>query len=204
VYQDGGRTNLGASGVEDPFGMMMTIPNLITGLRIILVPIFVIYLIHERFLCALVVFLLAGLSDGVDGLIARMFNQKSKLGSFLDPLADKILLVATFVVLAVKGLIPSWLTVIVISRDTLILLGVLILFLNGANFKISPSILSKMTTCLQLITIFVVLCKLHFAFPFPYTRHLFWLTAIFTVASGLHYMHYWFVTIGEGSLGDGG
>jgi cardiolipin synthase len=85
----------------------MTIPNLITSLRIILTPIFIIYLINDRFLAALVVFVVAGLSDGADGLTARLLHQKSKVGAYLDPLADKILLVAAFVVLAARGFVPS-------------------------------------------------------------------------------------------------
>jgi cardiolipin synthase (CMP-forming) len=180
----------------------MTIPNLITSIRIILVPIFVIYLINEKFGSALVVFILAGLSDGADGLVARLFDQKSKLGSYLDPLADKILLIAAFVVLAVIGFLPPWLTVIVISRDVLILLGVLILFLNGTTFTVRPSVLSKMTTCVQLGTVFVVLAKSQIVFLSQLSYPLFWVTGILTISSGLHYMRYWFRVMGEGSLSD--
>jgi len=177
----------------------MTIPNLITTLRIILVPIFIIYLINERFLAALTLFILAGLSDGVDGLLARLLNQKSRLGSYLDPLADKFLIIAAFVVLAVRDIIPPWLTVTVITRDVLILLGVLILFLTKQDIVIHPSILSKMTTCLQLATVFLVLAGSHFhlfsgIIPFTYMA-----TGVLTIASGLHYMRSWFQMMGEGS-----
>lgn len=177
----------------------MTIPNLITSLRIILTPIFVIYLINERFLSALVVFVLAGLSDSIDGLIARLFNQKSRLGTFLDPLADKILLVAAFITLAIINRIPPWLSVIVISRDVLILLGALILFLNNSDLTIRPSLLSKLTTCLQLITVFVVLTKGHIALFIRYGDYIFWVTGLLTISSGLHYMRYWFGMMGEDS-----
>ncbi|MCF8142456.1 MAG: CDP-alcohol phosphatidyltransferase family protein [Deltaproteobacteria bacterium] len=177
----------------------MTIPNLITTLRIILVPIFIIYLINERFLEALTVFVLAGLSDGIDGLLARLLNQKSRLGAFLDPLADKFLLIAAFVVLAFRGFIPAWLAVTVITRDILILLGVLILFLTKQNIVIHPSIVSKITTCLQLGTVFLVLAGNHFhlfskAIPIIYV-----VTGVLTIASGLHYMRSWFQMMGEGS-----
>jgi len=175
----------------------MTIPNLITSLRIILTPIFIIYLINERFLSALVVFVLAGLSDSVDGLIARLFNQKSRLGTFLDPLADKILLVAAFITLAIMDRIPPWLSVIVISRDVLILLGALILFLNNSDLTIRPSLLSKLTTCLQLTTVFVVLTKGHIALFTRYGDYIFWVTGLLTISSGLHYMRYWFGMMGE-------
>jgi len=175
----------------------MTIPNLITSIRIILTPIFVIYLINDRFLSALIVFVIAGLSDGADGFIARLFNQKSRLGAFLDPLADKILLISAFVVLSATDLVPSWLTVVVISRDILILLGVLILYLNRTGLAIKPSILSKLTTCLQLGTVFVVLSKNHFPIFLNISDYLFWATGLLTVSSGLHYMRYWFGMVGE-------
>lgn len=176
----------------------MTIPNLITSIRIILTPVLIIFLINDKFLYALVVFVLAGLSDGADGLVARIFDQKSRLGAYLDPLADKILLISTFFVLSFRGFIPPWLTVVVISRDILILLGILILFLNNTDFAVRPTILSKMTTCIQLGTVFVVLSKSHFHFLSPLSDYMFWATGIFTISSGLHYMRYWFGMIGEG------
>jgi len=180
----------------------MTIPNLISTLRIILVPIFVIYLLNDDSLSALVVFILAGLSDGADGLIARLFNQKSKLGTYLDPLADKILLVAAYLVLAAKDLVPPWLTVIVITRDVLILLGVLILFLNKEDFKISPSILSKLTTCFQLGTVFLALAENYVPVFSQFIHILFLATGLLTIASGLHYIRSWFLMVGEESVGD--
>jgi cardiolipin synthase len=179
----------------------MTVPNLITSIRIILVPIFVIYLIQDKLLSALVVFILAGLSDGVDGLMARLLNQKSKIGAYLDPLADKILLIAAFIVLAARDLIPAWLTVLVISRDVLILLGVLMLYLNGTDLTIKPSVLSKINTCLQLLAVFMVLSAGYLHFPSRLTHSVFWATGLFTITSGLHYMHTWFRIAGEGSVG---
>jgi cardiolipin synthase len=175
----------------------MTIPNLITSVRIILAPIFIIYLINDKFSSALIVFILAGLSDGADGLIARVFNQKSSIGTYLDPLADKILLVTGFIVLSVMGFIPSWLTVVAISRDVLILLGILILFLNDKDIIIKPSVISKFTTCFQLATIFVVLSKDYIPYLIDYKTYIFWITGILTISSGLHYMRNWFRLMGE-------
>jgi len=177
----------------------MTIPNLITTLRIILVPIFIIYLINDRFLPALTIFVLAGLSDGADGFLARLLNQKSRLGSFLDPLADKFLLIAAFVVLAVRGVMPPWLTVTVITRDILILLGVLILFLVRQDITIRPSILSKITTCLQLGTVFLALAGNHFHLFSDILPMVYIATGALTIASGLHYMRSWFHMMGEES-----
>jgi cardiolipin synthase len=175
----------------------MTIPNLITSIRIILTPVFVIYLIQDDFLPAMVVFIIAGISDGADGLIARVFNQKSTLGAYLDPLADKLLLVAAFIVLAARGFVPPWLTVIAISRDVLILLGTLILFLVQSDFTVKPSIVSKLTTCLQMATIFVVLSRSYITVFSQISEILFWATGLLTIISGLHYMHYWFRQMGE-------
>ncbi len=177
----------------------MTVPNLITTIRIILAPVFIIYLINDQFLPALIVFLLCAASDGLDGMMARLMNQKSRLGSYLDPLADKLLLVAAFIALSVRGSLPSWLTVLVISRDIMILLGVLVLFLNGLEFKIKPSTISKITTWLQFITVVAVLSKVYMPSFVELYSYIFYLTALLTISSGLHYMHYWFRMMGEGS-----
>lgn len=177
----------------------MTVANLITTIRIILAPIFVIYLINEQFGSALVVILLCGISDGLDGMVARLFNQKTRLGAYLDPMADKILLVAAFITLSVRGFLPSWLTVTAIARDTLILLGVSVVFLNRMDVTIRPSIWSKITTCLQFFCIMAVLSKPYMNLAQPFYMGLFYLTALFTIISGLHYMHYWFKIMGEGS-----
>jgi cardiolipin synthase len=180
----------------------MTIPNLITSLRIILTPVFIIFLINDKLTSALIFFILAGISDALDGAIARLFDQKSKLGAFLDPLADKLLLASSFVMLAVKGYIYPWLTVIVISRDIMISLGILILFFNSQDFTIRPAFFSKITTCLQLICVFMVLFSAHFQLPYQVMEGLFWMTALMTIISGLHYMVRWFKMMGEGPLHD--
>jgi len=153
----------------------MTVPNLITTIRIILAPVFIIYLINDQFLWALVVFVLCVASDGLDGLVARLFNQKSTLGTYLDPLADKILLVSAFITLSVRGYLPAWLTVMVIARDVMIMLGAVL------------SVLSKDYT----------------GFPTLYYLFVYNLTALFTISSGLHYMHYWFKMMGEGGDNQG-
>lgn len=179
----------------------MTVPNLITTIRIILAPIFIIYVINDQLKTALAVFALCCVTDGLDGMVARLFKQKSKLGAYLDPIADKILLVATFVALSVRGLLPPWLTVTVIARDVLIFLGISILFLTRLEFAaIKPSIISKFTTCLQFASVIAVLARGHiFSLPSGAYIALFYLTALFTISSGLHYMHYWFKMMGEGA-----
>jgi cardiolipin synthase len=177
----------------------MTIPNLITAFRIILAPVFVIYLINDRLNAALVVFLICMISDGIDGMVARLFNQKSRLGAYLDPLADKTLLVTAFVLLAVRGYLPSWLTVTAIARDVMILLGVLVFHLNRMEIKIRPSAVSKINTCFQFITLSMVLLKGCLLLPPVIYEGLYYVTAAFTIASGLHYMQYGLRAMGEGA-----
>lgn len=182
----------------------MTVPNFITTIRIILAPIFIIYVINDQMKSALTVFALCCVTDGLDGMVARLFKQKSKLGAYLDPIADKILLVATFVALSVRGLLPPWLTVTVIARDVLILMGISILFLIRLEFMtIKPSIISKCTTCLQFASVIAVLARGHlFSMPAAVYPSLYYLTALLTISSGLHYMHYWFKMMGEGAVAD--
>jgi cardiolipin synthase len=170
---------------------------MITTIRIILAPIFVIYIINDELITGLFILIITGLSDGIDGLIARLFNQKSKLGAYLDPLADKIILISAFVALSIRGFLPSWLTVMVISRDIMILMGVFILFLNGMKIDIRPSISSKITTCLQFLTVILVLAKGYFFTLEKYYLFLFYLTALFTIISFLQYMHQWFGLTGD-------
>ncbi len=177
----------------------MTLPNFITTIRIILAPVFVIYLINDRFLPALIVFLMCAVSDGLDGMLARVLNQRSKLGAYLDPIADKLLLVAAFVTLSVRGHLPAWLTVLVFSRDIMILLGVIVLSLNRMEFLVKPSPVSKVTTWLQFITIVAVLSQGYLPYFADFYPYIFYLTALLTISSGLHYMYYWFRLMGEGS-----
>mgnify|MGYP006305183297 CR=1 FL=1 len=177
----------------------MTIPNLITTLRIILTPIFIIYLLNGQFEAALVVFIVCGVSDGLDGFLARLLKQRSTLGTYLDPIADKLILVSTFVVLAVMGHIPVWLAVTVLSRGVLISLGVVMLMLYSMTVRIRPSILSKITTCFQFLTVIGVLGAEFVELPEALYNVLFVLTAAATIGSGLHYMHAWFEMMGEGT-----
>ena len=177
----------------------MTIPNVITAFRIILVPVFVIYLINDRLNSALVIFLICMVSDGIDGMVARLFNQKSRLGAYLDPLADKTLLVTAFLLLGVRGYLPSWFTVTAIARDVMILLGVLVFHLNRLEIRIRPSVVSKVNTCFQFITLSVVLLKGCVLFPAAVYEALYYITAALTIVSGLHYMQYGLRAMGEGT-----
>ena len=172
-----------------PSNSTMNIPNIVSIIRILITPFFVILLIKKMFFFALLVFALAGISDALDGLLARYFNQHTILGSYLDPLADKLLLTSAFVSLAILKIVPGWLTVIVITRDVLIFLGIAMIAIMGKKIAIQPSLVSKCTTVVQLLTIFLILLDNQFAirewvilWPF------YWVTAFLTITSGLDYI----------------
>ncbi|HYK90632.1 MAG TPA: CDP-alcohol phosphatidyltransferase family protein [Acidobacteriota bacterium] len=174
---------------------MLTYANQLTILRMIFVPFFVLLLIYGHPKTATLIFVLAGITDALDGLLARQLKQKTALGSFLDPMADKLLLTAAFVTLTIQSVpvtvhIPMWLTVVSISRDLLIALSVLIIHLQTKHSHFPPSLLGKCTTAAQLITVAVALVanfvpRLGVVLFLP----LVWITLLFTVASGLHYFY---------------
>jgi cardiolipin synthase (CMP-forming) len=166
----------------------MTIPNCLTLLRILLTPVLVWLLLDRRLSEALVVFLFAGFTDGLDGLIARVFHQKSKLGAYLDPLADKLLLVSCFILLGRLRMLPNWLVIIAVSRDVIIVLGIVTLMLHQISVQIHPSGLSKMTTLAQLVTVFVILGSGHLSLPDWGYLLVFAVTALLSIGSGFHYI----------------
>jgi cardiolipin synthase (CMP-forming) len=170
-------------------GRIWTVPNQITFLRLGFLPLFLILMSYERYKWALLVLVIAGLSDGIDGLIARKFNQRSSLGAYLDPIADKLLLSSSFVVLAFEKQIAWWLTILVLSRDLLILIVAVVIILESGYRPFPPSIYGKFTTFFQLILVFiVVLCA-----TYPDVRLrlavqvLIYIVSALCVFSGLHY-----------------
>ncbi len=168
-----------------------TIPNLITLIRILLTPLFIIFLIQGRYRQALIIFILAGVSDLADGLIARWWQQKSRLGSYLDPAADKLLMSASFVTLSIYHAIPSWLTVVVISRDVILGLGALILRLADYPLVVRPSLAGKWTTTFQLVTVgLVLLVKGNLVhWPPVVLPVFFYITGGLTAITGTHYLY---------------
>jgi cardiolipin synthase len=169
----------------------MNIPNALTMMRIVLVPVIIILLMQGAYLKALVLFSVSGITDALDGFLARVLKQQTTLGAYLDPIADKALIMSCFITLSVKSAIPGWLTVIVISRDCIILLGIGVLVLLSTTFQIRPSVVSKVTTTLQLLTVFFVL--LARSVPMPpglevVLTAFFVVTALFTAASGIDYL----------------
>lgn len=166
----------------------MSLPNCITMIRIVLVPVIVIFLINNQLLPALLVFLIAGISDGLDGFFARALNQKTALGAFLDPLADKLLLTTIYVVMAFNHLAPGWLAVVVASRDLLIVSGLAVLVWNNHFPAMKPTLDSKITTFLQIVAMSYLLGRNYFPSREWFTDLLLVATAVFTVISGLRYI----------------
>ncbi|MGI8527086.1 MAG: CDP-alcohol phosphatidyltransferase family protein [Pseudolabrys sp.] len=140
----------------------MSIPNLITLGRILLVPIVVWAIMGDKMLVAFVLFLVAGVSDAVDGFLAKRFNMASELGSYLDPLADKTLIVSIYVALGIAGTIPYWLVILVVSRDIMIVGAVMLSRLVGSPLKVKPLLVSKLNTVAQIVFACVVLGALGF------------------------------------------
>ena len=167
----------------------INIPNILTVIRILLIPVFVIFLLKGMLHFALLVFTIAAISDGLDGLFARYLDQRTVLGAYLDPLADKLLLSSAFIMLAVIKIIPEWLAVIVISRDVLILLAVAIFALTDINIEIKPKMISKLTTVFQMFTIFFLLLDPKISGADMIKWILYWLTAGITILSGLYYTY---------------
>ncbi len=169
--------------------MTVNIPNILTVMRLLLTPLFVIFLLKDLYASALMVFIIACISDSLDGVLARFLNQKTAFGAYLDPMADKVLLITAFVSLAILKMIPGWLAVIVISRDVLITIGISIFTISNIKYQVKPSVISKCTTVFQSLAIIAALINLVFSVSSLIVISLYWVTAIFTVISGIHYLY---------------
>src|SRR5262245_10704181 len=180
---------------------IVTVPNLLTVFRMVLIPVFVSLLFYRRFGLALAIFVLAGITDGLDGLLARRFDQRSQLGTILDPIADKLLLVTSFVVLSMRIIfpqpmpshlpVPFWVTVAVISRDVFIIVGAAAINMVTGFRGFRPSLLGKINTTVQIIAIGAII----FAASVPYGTGYYLptlYTTVFAMAllSGAHYVFF--------------
>ena len=168
------------------------LPNTLTIARMLLVPVLVVLLILGDYLSALIVALSAGVSDGLDGALARRFNWQSEFGGFLDPVADKLLMVAAYLTLGWLDQLPIWLVVLVVVRDVVIVCGGLYYHYRIERFKGEPTQLSKFNTFCQLLLMWVVLVALAgFNVPAPLLLGLIWLVGALAVATMLHYIVLW-------------
>jgi cardiolipin synthase (CMP-forming) len=162
----------------------MTIPNFITLGRVVLVPVIFYLLVENQTEAAFYVFLIAGISDAVDGFLAKRYGWATELGAYLDPLADKLLLVSMFAAMGKQGLLPLWLAIAVISRDILIVIGVTLTWMLGQPVSIKPHVISKANTTAQIVLVATVLADEAYGLGLgPLRELLIWLTFALTMAS---------------------
>ncbi|WP_428603453.1 CDP-alcohol phosphatidyltransferase family protein [Sedimenticola sp.] len=168
------------------------IPNLISILRIFMSVPVVWMLLEQQFGVALVLFAVAGISDGLDGYLAKHYGWQSQLGGLLDPLADKVLLVSSYLTLALIEVIPVWLVLLVILRDLVIVTGALVYHFRVMELTANPSFISKINTFSQIMLVLaVVLDRGLLALPGVLIESLVWLVMVTTVASGVNYVWVW-------------
>lgn len=176
----------------------LTLANQLTFLRLVAVPFFILAILEARFGVALAIFIAAGVTDLLDGLVARVFRQRTALGAFLDPAADKLLLTAAFVLLTkypnlfqaipMTNRIPIGLTILLISRDVLITLISILLNLAYGQTRFQPSIWGKITTGAELVTTGLVLLCNHLGRTHPIVTVAIWTTLVLILISGFHYL----------------
>lgn len=170
------------------------LPNLITISRIALAPVLILLLKEEQYAASLAVFVIAGVSDGLDGFIAKRFHFESRLGSILDPVADKTLLVSSYVMLMMLNHVPFWLMLTVAFRDLLIVGGYLVYTSMVGPVQMRPSWLSKLNTLVQIALVFVILGQQALQMIYaPLVDAMIYAVLLTTVASGLHYLWTWLV-----------
>jgi cardiolipin synthase (CMP-forming) len=169
---------------------LLTAPNQLTLIRLIIIPFIIINIVDNNYRLALILLVIAGLSDGLDGLLARTLHQQTKLGQYLDPIADKLLLSTLFLVLSILHRIPWMYTVLVFSRDLCILMTCAVLYATTTIRDFRPSIFGKINTGAQVATIFfVLLYQVDSASWIYYSRKIgLYATFAFTLVSGLHYV----------------
>ncbi|HLN59213.1 MAG TPA: CDP-alcohol phosphatidyltransferase family protein [Thermoanaerobaculia bacterium] len=171
-----------------------TLPNFITLSRLAALPFFLFSIADGRFGIALAIFVIAGISDGIDGYLARRFDMKSALGAYLDPIADKLLMMSSYLFLAVPSFpavvkVPVWLAVMVISRDLLLMTVALLLILSSSMRQFPPTWLGKVTTVTLIVTVLFVLCANLWGWPMFVVRIAFGAAATTTFLSGFHYVY---------------
>lgn len=165
----------------------MGLANWLTILRIVLIPVFVSLLVYRRPGLALVSFAAAAITDLLDGYVARRRQMQSRLGAFLDPLADKLLLVSSFITLTYLKALPFWITAVVLSRDLFLIIGALLIHMMGARVYPRPTWAGKAATFFQVLTVLAALLSRYFDAP-VFLKIVIWPAAVFTIGSGLQYM----------------
>lgn len=168
------------------------IPNIISVIRILLVPPVVYGLLNQQYEMAWWLFVIAGISDGVDGYLARRFNWQTELGATLDPIGDKLLMVFSYLALGWLGQLPAWLVALVIARDVIIVLGTLIYRRITGDKVIQPLYVSKVNTVVQILLVTVIIYSLAFwVLPAWLSQSLVYIVAVTTITSGVSYVYVW-------------
>jgi len=179
-------------------GLSLSIPNLITLARILSVPIVVWAITSGEMMIAFILFVIAGISDAVDGYLAKRFNMASEMGAYLDPLADKALIVSIYVSLGIAGAIPRWLVIFVVARDIMIIGAVILTWLIGRPMAVKPLLVSKLNTVAQIVFACLVLGSLAFGFNAgPLLPLLMYLVAVLTFLSIAFYLAEWIRHVGS-------
>lgn len=174
------------------------LPNTITLARLFMVPVLILILKDENYRLALLVFLVAGISDALDGYIAKKFNFVSHFGAVLDPVADKLLLVSAYIMLTIIGHVPFWLVLAVVSRDLFIVGGYMVVTSLMGAITMNPSMLSKLNTFMQIILVIAILAdqaagQSHYPSHQLLLTSLIYIVLVTTIASGVHYFWLWIV-----------
>jgi cardiolipin synthase (CMP-forming) len=162
----------------------MNLPNILSLFRLCLTAFFILAMTYQRYTAALALFVAQAISDLLDGFFARMMHKKTDLGAWLDPIADKVMLVSSYLVLGFQEIIPLWVMAVVLLRDAVLVLGFLFLHLFSYRIVPSPSLLGKMTTLFQMVTVLYLLWSVTREFQ----AYFFYGVAAFTVLSGLQYV----------------
>lgn len=167
-----------------------TLANQLTLVRLGLIPVFVVAIVEGHYRLGLILLVVAGVSDSLDGYLARRLKQRTELGAYLDPIADKLLLSTSFVVLAVSGDVPWMLSALVLGRDVVIVAVAAVILLGSGSRSFRPSVYGKACTVVQVITVFGVVLGRVWPPAVSAKPPLLWLTAILTVVSGIHYAYH--------------
>jgi cardiolipin synthase (CMP-forming) len=179
----------------------LNLPNLITIGRILLVPVVVWAIASREMQIAFLVFLIAGVSDGVDGFLAKRFGMTSELGAHLDPLADKVLIVSIYIALGITEAIPRWIVILVVSRDILIIGGVMLAWFLGKPIRVKPVLVSKLNTVAQIVFACLVLASLAFGVEYETAQTAIMATvAALTLASVGFYVREWVLHMSAAEL----
>ncbi len=170
------------------------IPNSITLARLFLVPVLILVLKNENYQLALLIFLVAGISDALDGYIAKKYNFVTHFGAVLDPVADKLLLVSAYIMLTIIGHVPFWLVLAIVTRDLFIVGGYMVVTSMMGAVTMNPSLLSKLNTVMQILLVIAILAEKAAGQDYPlFMTALIYIVLTTTITSGVHYFWIWIV-----------